>query len=175
MTAAYSTPAFADLLRSAVTEPGTISAAYRQFNAYSIGNQLLAWAQCVGRGIPPGPMATFPKWRDLGRHVRKGEKAITLCQPVTVTRPADTADDTNEPGAFTRFIFRPRWFVLAQTDGADVPPMPIPAWDAARALAVLDVAEIPFDATDGNVLGFAPCSVNRGQPGQSDAPQDAVS
>ena len=84
-----SAPSFADLLRSAVTEPGILSAAYRQFHAYSIGNQLLAWSQCLTRGIRPGPMATFPKWQELGRHVRKDEKAITLCQPVTIKRLAD--------------------------------------------------------------------------------------
>ena len=61
------TASFADLLASAVTEPGILSAAYRQFHNYSLGNQLLAWAQCQQRGIPPGPMATFPRWKDLGR------------------------------------------------------------------------------------------------------------
>jgi hypothetical protein len=147
---------FADLLASAVTEPGTISNAYRQFHNYSIGNQLLAWSQCLGRGIQPGPMATFPRWKELGRYVRKGEKAITLCQPVTVKRSADPADDeTTEPGVFTRFVYRPHWFVLAQTDGAEIAPAPMPTWDAARALTARDVAEVPFDATNGNVLGFA--------------------
>ena len=70
--------AFADLLRSAVNEPGIISAAYSQFHNYSIGNQLLAWSQCVARGIQPGPIATFMGWKEKGRHVRRGEKAITL-------------------------------------------------------------------------------------------------
>jgi N-terminal domain of anti-restriction factor ArdC len=28
------------------------------------------------RGIQPGPLATFPKWKELGRHVKKGEKAL---------------------------------------------------------------------------------------------------
>ena len=96
MTPAAST-SFADLLRSAVTEPGILSSAYRQFHNYSIGNQLLAWSQCLARGIQPGPMATFPRWKELGRYVRKGEKAITLCQPVTVTRPADPDDEMHEP------------------------------------------------------------------------------
>jgi hypothetical protein len=36
------TTAFADLLRSAVSDPGVISGAYRQFHNYSLGNQLLA-------------------------------------------------------------------------------------------------------------------------------------
>jgi hypothetical protein len=158
MIAPSSNPAaFADLLARAVSEPGVISDAYRQFHTYSIGNQLLAWSQCLERGIAPRPMATFPRWKELGRYVRKGEKAITLCQPVTVKRQTDAVDvdDASEPEVFTRFVYRPHWFVLAQTDGAEIPPAPIPSWDAGRALAALDIAEIPFDAMDGNVLGFA--------------------
>src|SRR5688572_18852849 len=125
---APSVASFADLLASAVTEPGTISSAYQQFHNYSIGNQLLAWGQCLGRGIQPGPMATFPKWKELGRYVRKGEKAITLCQPLTIKRSADAGvtDYAMESEVFTRFVYRPHWFVLAQTDGAEVLPAPIP-------------------------------------------------
>jgi antirestriction protein ArdC len=146
---------FADLLRSAVTEPGILSGAYRQFHNYSLGNQLLAWAQCLERGIRPGPMATYPKWRELGRHVRKGQKALTLCMPITVKRTSESGDDFAEPDVFTRFVYRPHWFVLAQTDGAELPEASTPEWDSTRALARLDVTEVPFDATDGNVLGFA--------------------
>ena len=73
---------FAALLQSAVHEPGTLSQAYRQFHNYSLGNQLLALSQCHDRGIPPGPLNTFPGWKALGRHVRKGEKALTLCMPI---------------------------------------------------------------------------------------------
>ena len=146
---------FADLLASAVTEPGILSRAYSQFHAYSLGNQLLAWAQCLERGLQPGPLATFPKWKTLGRHVRKGEKALTLCQPVTVKRPAETSAEADAPGVFTRFIYKPHWFVLAQTDGAEMPAAPIPTWDAARALASLQIDQIPFEALDGNCLGYA--------------------
>src|SRR5262245_42417198 len=79
---------FATLLQTAVTQPGTLSPAYRQFHNYSLGNVLLAMFQCHARGIPLGPMATYPRWQELGRHVKRGEKAITLCQPVTVKRAA---------------------------------------------------------------------------------------
>jgi antirestriction protein ArdC len=158
MIAPSSNPAaFAELLARAVSEPGVISDAYRQFHHYSIGNQLLAWSQCLEREIPLGPMATFPRWKELGRYVRRGEKAITLCQPVTVKRQADDADhdDAGEPEVFTRFVYRPHWFVLAQTEGAAIPPAPIPTWDTDRALAALDIAEIPFEMLDGNCLGYA--------------------
>jgi antirestriction protein ArdC len=97
-------------------------------------------------------MATFVRWKDLGRYVRKGEKAITLCQPVTFKR-AEATDDEAE--VLIRFVHRPKWFVLAQTEGADVPPAEIPGWDQTRAMAVLDVVQIPFDEIDGNIMGYA--------------------
>src|SRR4051812_20418151 len=148
------TPSFADLLASAVTEPGTISRSYSAFHNYSFGNQLLAWAQCLERGITPGPLSTFPGWKAKGRYVRKGEKAIVLCMPVTCKRTPD-ADDPDAPQTFTRFIYRPRWFVLAQTDGAELPPEPVPAWNRHDALTRLNIEPIPFDLTDGNCQGFA--------------------
>jgi antirestriction factor ArdC-like protein len=117
-----SVASFADLLRSAVTEPGIISTAYRQFHSYSLGNQLLAWSQCLTRGLQPGPLSTFMGWKEKGRHVRKGEKAITLSRPVTVKRTNTADDGTEETPAAT-------WFVLAQTDGQELAPMPIPDWD----------------------------------------------
>ncbi len=80
---------FAELLQSVVHEPGTLSQAYRQFHSYSLGNQLLAMFQCHEREIPPGPINTFPGWKALGRHVRKGQKAITLCMPLTLKRRRD--------------------------------------------------------------------------------------
>ena len=151
----------AALLQSAVHEPGTLSQAYSQFHSYSLGNQLLALFQCHERGIAPGPMATYPRWRELGRQVKKGEKALTLCMPITVKRrdSADAADadppDPDAPEVYTRFIYKPRWFVLSQTDGDPLPETPIPAWDKDHALAALDVQEIPFDHVDGNALGYA--------------------
>jgi hypothetical protein len=79
---------FAELLDRAITEPGVISTAYRKFHNYSLGNVLLAWSQCLERGIAPGPLATFQRWKELGRYVRKGEKAITLCRGDAVLRCA---------------------------------------------------------------------------------------
>src|SRR5215475_6684041 len=133
MRAALSAPSFADLLASAVTEPGILSSAYQQFHNYSIGNQLLAWSQCLQRGMQPGPMATFPRWKELGRYVRKGERAITLCQPVTVKRTSES-DDGQDAEVFTRFVYRPHWFVLTQTEGTNIPATSIPSWNATHAL-----------------------------------------
>jgi hypothetical protein len=147
--------AFTELLDRAITEPGRVHEAYRAFHSYSVGNQLLALFECAARGIEPGPLATFPGWKTKGRYVRKGEKAITLCMPITCKRTADTDDDPDAPQTFTRFIYRPRWFVLAQTDGADVPPSEPPSWNRHDALSRLQIEPIPFTHTDGNCQGFA--------------------
>ena len=71
--------AFAALLQDAVNEPGTLSQAYQKFHSYSLGNQLLAWTQCADRGLQPGPMATYPRWRALGparEEGREGHHAV---------------------------------------------------------------------------------------------------
>jgi antirestriction protein ArdC len=150
------TPDFSAFLKSAVTEPGKIHAAYRAFHSYSLGNQLLALGQCQARGIAPGPIATFPRWKDLGRFVRKGEKAIELCMPVTCKRTIEnTETGEQEEATFTRFVYRRNWFVLAQTDGKPYETPALPDWDKARALASLDIAEVPFELTDGNCQGYA--------------------
>jgi antirestriction protein ArdC len=149
------TPAsFVELLRTAVSEPGTISTAYSAFHNYSLGNQLLALGQCLARSVAPGPLATFHGWKDKSRHVRKGEKALTLCMPVTVKRTTET-DEGDGDHCFTRFIYRPHWFVLAQTEGAAIEPPAPPTWDKGAALAALGIEEFAFALLDGNTQGYA--------------------
>ena len=137
------------LLTEAVTKPGLLLAAYSHFHNYSVGNQVLAITQCQQRGIDPGPIATFPAWKERGRYVRKGEKALTLCMPITLK---DKDDPDNR---FTSFVYKPRWFVLAQTEGEPITPEQAPAWNRELALVTLGVTEIPFDLMSGNTQGFA--------------------
>ena len=147
---------FSELLAEALREPGIISSAYSLFHSYSIGNAMAAMFQCHARGITPGPIATFPRWKELGRHVRKGEKAITLCMPVTMKRERETEDGETREDRFTRFVWRPNWFVLAQTEGADMPaPIAAPGWEAEQALAALAIEQVPFEMMDGNCQGYA--------------------
>ena len=149
------TTSFAELLRSAVTEPGVISSAYHAFHNYSIGNQLLAWAQCAERGLQPGPIATFGGWKVKGRHVKKGERAVTLCMPVTIKRANQDGDQDDQSECVTRFVYKPHWFVLAQTEGEPVAAVTVPAWDRTRALAALGITEEPFALMDGICQGYA--------------------
>ena len=70
---------FRDLLKRAVSEPGTISAAYSAFHNYSIGNQLAALFQCSVRKIPVGPISTpegLEQQGPLRQARRKGHLAV---------------------------------------------------------------------------------------------------
>jgi len=158
------------LLIDAVNKPGLVSSAYRLFCRYSVGNQILALFQCLFRNIEPGPIHTYRGWLKLGRQVRKGEKAITLVMPVQVKRkrhePApEGAIVENDSSAghcvnagdmkFTKFIERPFWFVLSQTDGEPVQPETASEWDEIDALQALNIERVPFSQTDGNCQGYA--------------------
>src|SRR5688500_5189284 len=150
---------FRQLLEEAVTKPGTLMKAYSLFWNYSLGNQLLAVFQAHRRGIPLGPIASFNRWKELGRYVKRGEKAIELCMPVTVKRKTtETGLDGTEVATevpFKRFVFRRNWFMLSQTDGAAYEIPPIPTWERSRALHTLGVEEIPFESMNGNCHGYA--------------------
>jgi antirestriction protein ArdC len=147
-------------LREAITTPGLSHEAYQRFHQYSLRNQLLAMAQCVQRGISPGPIATFKQWEALGRHVLRGQKALVLCVPVTpkVAAPKDEelaeAASAEEPARLF-FTYRARWFVLSQTDGKPYEPVSVPAWSEERARTALGIRMVPFDHLDGNVQGYA--------------------
>lgn len=151
-TTATDLPKWSALLIEAVTKPGLIMKAYSAFHTFSVGNQILALVQCQLRGLQPGPLNTFPKWKDLGRFVKRGERALTMCMPITCKR---REEDSDEDHTFTSFVYKARWFVLSQTDGQELEPVTVPQWDAERAVSALGIERIPFDHTDGNVQGFA--------------------
>jgi antirestriction protein ArdC len=145
---------WASLLHQALTTPGLLHEAYQYFHHYSTGNQLLALWQCHKRQLSVGPLNTYQGWKRLGRQVRKGEKAIKLCMPVTIKRKQDQKGEEDE--VFTRFIYRPNWFVLSQTNGATAYELPpIPAWNKEAALRTLGIVEIPFEHLNGNIQGYA--------------------
>ncbi len=145
-------PKWAALLVEAVNKPGMIMEAYSAFHNYSIGNQILALVQCHLRGLQPGPINTFPKWQTLGRVVKRGERALTLCMPITRKQREEESDEEH---TFTSFAYKPRWFVLSQTHGRELEPTTIPEWDSEKAIAALSIERVEFDKTDGNCQGFA--------------------
>ena len=143
---------WSELLNEAVREPGLILNAYHAFHGYSIGNQVAAMIQCLRRGLTPGPLQSFRRWAEFGRSVKKGEKAIWLCMPLTRKVKDENGEDEQ---VITTFVWKPHWFVISQTIGEEVLMPPIPTWNKARALEALNITEVAFEHLDGNVLGYA--------------------
>ena len=148
------TIAWSALLADAVNKPGIISNAYTVFHNYSVGNQMWAWSQCMARDIELAPLATYKKWQSLGRQVKKGEKALTLCMPVTINKKDDNGQKTGD--VFQLFTVRANWFTLSQTEGDDfVNEVKTPEWDKELALSKLGITEVAFNNPDGNCQGYA--------------------
>jgi antirestriction protein ArdC len=95
-----------------------------RFHDYSPLNIMWMWCQWEGRRAenPDLPEfsqpAAFSAWKDLGRHVRKGEKPLSVLAPVIV-KDRDTGESK-----CVRFKVKRRTFDLAQTEGADLPENP---------------------------------------------------
>src|SRR3977135_584267 len=104
-------PKWSALLVEAVNKPGLIMEAYSAFHSYSIGNQILAMIQCQLRGLEPGPINTFPGWQALGRDVKRGERALLLCMPITRKRRDEesesSSNDENAAPAYAAFVYKP--------------------------------------------------------------------
>jgi hypothetical protein len=65
-----------------------------------------------------------------------------------------TGEETTEH--YTFFVWKPRWFVLAQTEGEEYKPdVASTAWDRAKALEALSIEERPFEMVDGNCQGYS--------------------
>jgi antirestriction factor ArdC-like protein len=148
---------WSELLQQAVTQPGLILKAYSAFHGYSIGNQIAAMVQCAMRNLEPGPISTYQGWQKLNRQVQQGQKALWLCMPITFKKQPDqqSAEPEGEREVITGFMWKPNWFVIAQTVGEPIPMPAIPAWDKSRALAALNITETPFASTNGNAMGYA--------------------
>lgn len=142
-----------EMLNQALNSPTTFNEAYRHFHNYSVQNCFLAMIQCMFREIPLGAINTYNGWKELGRNVKKGEKAISLLMPWKVKeKTAKKEEETKK----TVFVFRPNWFVLSQTDGSQVEDSANEiVWDKFFALAELGIEEIPFSLPEGNTLGYA--------------------
>ena len=162
-------PDWSALLVDAVAKPGVISEAYSRFWNYSFGNQLLALFQCLERKLEPGPIHTFVGWKEVGRYVKKGEKALILCMPVTVKQNAKNAEgedaasvesETLPPSGSkvptkTIFVYRANWFVLSQTSGREYVLPDVPEWPGVAGIHALNIERTAFDLLNGNVQGFA--------------------
>ncbi|SCZ85007.1 ArdC-like ssDNA-binding domain-containing protein [Nitrosomonas mobilis] len=144
------------LLHDALSMPGKLSEAYFAMHNYSLSNRVLAIKQLVPRGLPISPIASFNRWKELGRKVKKGEKALSLIMPLTIWKRNEASDENDETDKIHKgFMLKKFWFSLYQTDGDPVPEIIIPEWDREMALSRLGIREEVFVGFDGNSMGYA--------------------
>jgi hypothetical protein len=107
------------------TDAAKQSAMYRawlstmsRFYNYSFGNQILIWAQCQ----TATRVAGFHAWKDLGRSVKKGEKAIRILAPII--RKYEEEKDGQSVKTPRVVAFRcATVFDIVQTEGKDLPDL----------------------------------------------------
>jgi len=101
-----------------------------RFHDYSPLNIMWMWAQWeVRREADPtmpefSQPAAFSAWKDLGRHVRKGEKALSVLAPIIVNDRENLGADGKPAKKCVGFRLKRRTFDVAQTDGDPLPENP---------------------------------------------------
>lgn len=96
-----------------------------KFHHYSMANQLLIQAQRPGAALVAG----FNRWKEMGRHVVKGERAITIFAPRTVSSMLEDANgapvlgENGKPVRASRVVgfTTASVFDVSQTDGEPLP------------------------------------------------------
>jgi len=142
------------LLEEALTAPGNLTGVYDRFHDYSITNMLLSLMQGIRE-----PVASFSRWKSLGRHVVQGARAKEVIVPLLVKEPAledEPLEEKRERVArLIGFKVVRAVFALSDTDGAELPPIHIPGWDTQTALDKLSVRQVPFESNNGNLQGYS--------------------
>lgn len=145
---------YQNLFMEALKSTGKLLKGYQSFHRYSLGNQLWAMAQMLWAGLDVTPIATYKKWSELGRQVKKGSKALALYMPIQVD------DENSKTGKKTIFVMRKKWFAMSQTEGDDSNEalqefLSNPDFNWENALTNLGIEKVKFDLVEGNVQGFA--------------------
>jgi antirestriction protein ArdC len=146
-------------LTEALNARGALGDTYARFYNYSYLNQIRLMMQGVAE-----PVATYNRWLELGRQVRKGSNAKIVLAPIMVNRDQKDANGNvvlGEDGkprkrqVLVGFRDSRTAFGYSDTDGQELPPMQLPGWDVNVALATLGVDRVPFDMINGNAQGFS--------------------
>lgn len=135
------------LLDEALTVPGSLTDVYSRFYNYSLTNCMLLRLQGVNE-----PVATYRRWQELERQVKKGSRAKAIIRPIMGKA---TDEDGNEAMRLRGFKLVRCIFGLSETEGEPLPDVQPRTWSREKALGKLAITEVPFDMLDGNVLGFS--------------------
>jgi hypothetical protein len=150
---------WAELLNDALTMPGSLGITYNRFYNYSFLNIILLYLQGVNE-----PVATYKRWQEMGRQVKKGSKATSILRPIMRKETNDGGEEVQRLGGFKHVKCL---FTVSETEGDELPEVAPPDWNPTAALAALDIEEVPFEHLDGNVAGYSidrQFAINRSLP-----------
>jgi hypothetical protein len=146
-------------LTEALNAPGSLGNTYRRYYDYSFLNQIRLLLQGVRE-----PVATYNRWHELGRQVRKGSKAKVVLAPIMVSRERKDTNGAIVLGSdgkprkgqvLVGFRDSRTVFGYSDTDGDELPPVELPGWDTDTALGALGIDRVPFNMVNGNAQGFS--------------------
>jgi len=105
-----------------------------RFHRYSAYNTLLINLQCPGAT----QVAGFGTWRRLGRHVRKGQKAIRILAPVVQRVDSEEAEEESKEQGEVLAYKAAYVFDISQTDGQDLPDLAKASGEPGEYLKALE-------------------------------------
>lgn len=135
-----------------------------RFHRYSFGNVILIAAQFPAATFVTG----YRRWQELGRQVRKGERAVRILAPIihrgrrvdreTVDDSEEDGEEVEEPPVAFRTV---AVFDVSQTDGKPLPEFarvggdPGEAAERLKALVAERAIELHYSDTLGTASGYS--------------------
>jgi hypothetical protein len=105
------------------------------------------------QGVPPQPVATFERWKQLDRQVQRGSRAFYILRPINVKFGEE--DEDGNQRTMTRFQPVKSVFPLSMTEGAPLPEVEHPLWSKDRALGTLGINLVTFEEYNPNIQGYS--------------------
>lgn len=147
-----------------------------RFHRYSFGNQMLIFSQRENASRVAG----FNKWKELGRHVKKGEQGIGIFAPCRYKRKVeDDNGDERESQDIRGFRVVHVWDI-SQTEGEDLPEFAQIQGDAGENLARLEHVvrnagiDLRYEPIPGSATGMSAGGIITIQPDMPESETFAI-
>lgn len=125
-----------------------------KFYNYSCNNTILILMQCPHASRVAG----FNTWKQLGRYVKKGEKAIKILAPLTYKKMVEDEKGNREEKTVVRGFRVVNVFDISQTEGEELPEICTPLAGDSEDAAILFAAlkeVIEIDISEEEIPGSA--------------------
>src|SRR5512137_1626295 len=130
-----------------------------RFHRYSFCNIIWLCSQAARRGIDLSRVAGFNAWKDLGRFVKKGERALNVLAPMTGKK----VDEETGEERYIVFGFKVvSVFDLSQTDGEPLPEVCHDVEGNGEAYKALTDKLAKFSASRSVPVSFEDCGSAQG-------------